>query len=74
MMGLGLGMLISAMTTKYRDLQNLVTFGIHLLDVRHPGYLPNLCHTRKIPLDHPLQPHDRRNRYIQVCIPGNRRV
>jgi len=31
MLGLGLGMIISAMTTKYRDLIFLVTFGIQLL-------------------------------------------
>jgi lipopolysaccharide transport system permease protein len=30
-MGLGAGMIISAMTTKYRDLAFLVTFGIQLL-------------------------------------------
>jgi lipopolysaccharide transport system permease protein len=31
MLGLGLGMMISAMTTKYRDLSFLVTFGIQLM-------------------------------------------
>jgi lipopolysaccharide transport system permease protein len=31
MLGLGLGMIISAMTTKYRDLGFLVTFGIQLM-------------------------------------------
>ena len=30
-MGLGLGMIISAMTTKYRDLSFLITFGVQLL-------------------------------------------
>jgi lipopolysaccharide transport system permease protein len=30
-LGLGLGMIISAMTTKYRDLAFLITFGIQLL-------------------------------------------
>ena len=30
-LGLGLGMIISAMTTKYRDLAFLVTFGVQLL-------------------------------------------
>jgi len=39
-MGLGLGMLISAMTTKYRDLQNLVTFGVHLLMYATPVIYP----------------------------------
>lgn len=31
MLGLGLGMIISAMTTKYRDLTFLITFGIQLM-------------------------------------------
>lgn len=31
MLGLGLGMIISAMTTKYRDLSFLVTFGVQLM-------------------------------------------
>lgn len=31
MLGLGLGMVISAMTTKYRDLSFLITFGIQLM-------------------------------------------
>jgi lipopolysaccharide transport system permease protein len=31
LLGLGLGMIISAMTTKYRDLAFLVTFGVQLL-------------------------------------------
>jgi lipopolysaccharide transport system permease protein len=31
MLGLGLGMIVSAMTTKYRDLSFLVTFGIQLM-------------------------------------------
>ncbi|RQO71508.1 ABC transporter permease [Pedobacter sp. KBW01] len=31
LLGLGLGMIISAMTTKYRDLSFLVTFGVQLL-------------------------------------------
>jgi lipopolysaccharide transport system permease protein len=30
-LGLGLGMIISAMTTKYRDLKFLLTFGVQLL-------------------------------------------
>lgn len=31
MLGLGLGMIVSAMTTKYRDLTFLVTFGVQLM-------------------------------------------
>ncbi len=39
-MGLGLGMLISAMTTKYRDLQYLVQFGVQLLMYATPVIYP----------------------------------
>lgn len=39
-MGLGLGMLISAMTTRYRDLQYLVEFGVQLLMYATPVILP----------------------------------
>lgn len=39
-MGLGLGMLISAMTTKYRDLQFLVAFSVQLLMYATPVILP----------------------------------
>ena len=39
-MGLGLGMLISAMTTRYRDLQNLVEFGTQLLLYATPVIIP----------------------------------
>jgi lipopolysaccharide transport system permease protein len=37
---LGLGMLVSAMTTRYRDLQYLVEFGVQLLMYATPVILP----------------------------------
>jgi lipopolysaccharide transport system permease protein len=40
MLGLGLGMLISAMTTKYRDLAYLVAFGVQLLMYATPVIYP----------------------------------
>jgi lipopolysaccharide transport system permease protein len=40
MMGLGAGMLISALTTKYRDLAFLVTFGVQLLMYATPIIYP----------------------------------
>ncbi len=40
LMGLGLGMLVSAMTTKYRDLQYLIEFGVQLLMYATPVILP----------------------------------
>ncbi len=39
-MGLGLGIIISSLTTKYRDLQYLVTFGVQLLMYATPVILP----------------------------------
>lgn len=39
-MGLGFGMLVSALTTKYRDLQFLVSFGIQLLMFATPVIYP----------------------------------
>ena len=39
-MGLGLGMLVSALTTKYRDLQFLIAFGIQLLMYVTPVIYP----------------------------------
>ena len=40
LMGLGIGLLISALTTKYRDLQHLVEFGTQLLMYATPVILP----------------------------------
>jgi len=39
-MGLGLGIIISSMTTKYRDLQQLVSFGVQLLMYATPVIYP----------------------------------
>jgi lipopolysaccharide transport system permease protein len=39
-MGLGLGMLVSAMTTKYRDMQFLIQFGVQLLMYATPVIYP----------------------------------
>lgn len=40
LMGLGFGMVVSAMTTKYRDLQFLVAFGVQLLMYATPVIYP----------------------------------
>jgi len=39
-LGLGAGIIISALTTKYRDLQQLVTFGVQLLMYATPIVYP----------------------------------
>lgn len=40
MLGLGIGIMISALTTKYRDLRNLVTFGLSLMMYATPVMYP----------------------------------
>lgn len=40
MLGLGLGIIVSSMTTKYRDLKYLVTFGVQLLMYAAPVVYP----------------------------------
>lgn len=39
-LGLGLGIIVSSLTTKYRDLQNLVSFGVNLLMYLTPVIYP----------------------------------
>jgi lipopolysaccharide transport system permease protein len=39
-LGLGLGIIVSSLTTKYRDLQQLVTFGVQLLMYGTPVIYP----------------------------------
>lgn len=39
-LGLGLGIIVSALTTKYRDLQYVVTFGVQLLMYTTPMVIP----------------------------------
>ena len=39
-LGLGLGIIVSALTTRYRDLQNLVVFGVQLLMYTTPMIIP----------------------------------
>jgi len=46
-LGLGFGIIISSLTTKYRDLPLLVTFGSIPVDVCHAGYLSGVVHFPK---------------------------
>jgi lipopolysaccharide transport system permease protein len=39
-LGLGLGIIVSSLTTKYRDLRFLVTFGVSLLMYASPVIIP----------------------------------
>ncbi|MCW3127532.1 MAG: transporter [Bacteroidetes bacterium] len=47
-LGLGLGMIVTSLTTKYRDLQNLIVFGVQLLMFAAPIIYPlsKFEHTR----------------------------
>ena len=40
LLGLGIGIIVSALTTKYRDLQQLVTFGMQLFMYATPVIYP----------------------------------
>ncbi len=71
-LGLGFGVIVSSLTTKYRDLRFLVQFGVHADDVRHAGHLPGLVHPRAVPVDHPAQPDDPHRRSLPLCLPGRR--
>jgi lipopolysaccharide transport system permease protein len=50
MLGTGIGIAISAITTKYRDLRNLVTFGLSILMFATPVVYPvsNIPHRWKL--------------------------
>ena len=59
LLGLGVGIIVSSLTTKYRDLAIAVSFGVQLIDIRiglpavHPGQQPAPC------LFDAPEPHDR---------------
>jgi ABC-type polysaccharide/polyol phosphate export systems, permease component len=58
-MGLGFGIIISSLTTKYRDLQQLVSFGVQLLMYATPVIYPISTVTgvwRKLILANPMTP------------------
>jgi lipopolysaccharide transport system permease protein len=58
-MGLGFGIIISSLTTKYRDLQQLVGFGVQLLMYATPVIYPISTVTgiwRKIIMANPMTP------------------
>ena len=69
-LGLGLGIIISSLTTKYRDLRFLVQFGVTLLMYATPVIYPALVHPGALPLDHPGQPDDAHRRDLPLCVPG----
>lgn len=49
MLGLGFGIIVSSMTTKYRDLQLLVSFGVHLWMYATPVAYPASLIARRYP-------------------------
>ena len=71
-LGLGFGVIISSLTTKYRDLRFLLAFGIQLW---HAGYLSLICNgreVRKIHVDHPGESHYLDPGNLQIRIPRSR--
>ncbi len=58
-MGLGLGIIISSMTTKYRDLRFLISFGVQLMMYVTPVILPLSEFSgvmRKVAIINPMTP------------------
>ena len=47
-LGLGFGLILSALTTKYRDLSFLISFGIQLGMYATPVIYPTFCDTFKV--------------------------
>ncbi len=72
-LGLGFGIIISSLTTKYRDLQYLVGFGVGLVDVCHAGHLPRLEHPGEMALGGERQPRHADHRDLSGWIPGSGR-
>ena len=52
MLGMGLGIIISSLTTRYRDLNLLVNLGVTLWIVRHAHRLPGLHGDGEVPPSH----------------------
>ena len=72
-LGLGFGIIISSLTTKYRDLRFLVTFGVQLLMYATPVIYPVSSIPAPLPVDHPGQPDDAHRGGLPLCLPGRGR-
>ena len=71
-LGLGFGIIISSLTTKYRDLRFLVHVRGAAADVRHAGHLPGLVHPGPLPAADPGQPDDLDRGGLPLRLPGRR--
>lgn len=71
-LGLGCGIIISALTTRYRDLAVLVTFGVQLLMYATPGGLPALGSARAVPPAGGGQPDRAAGRDLPLRLPRRR--
>ena len=69
-LGLGLGVLISAMTTKYRDLRFLVSFGVSLLMYATPVIYPILAIPERFQMLIKFNPRDWSESPNHVLLPG----
>ena len=49
-LGLGFGIIVSSLTTKYRDLTQLVSFGVQLLMYATHRDLPDFCGACAVPM------------------------
>ena len=74
-LSLGAGIIVSALTTRYRDLQQLVVFGVQLMMYRDAGRLSTLNDWRRqFPLAHPGKPNDADRRDLPLRLSRQRHV
>ena len=74
-LSLGAGIIVSALTTRYRDLQQLVAFGVQLMMYRDAGRLSTLNDWRRqFPLAHPGKPNDADRRDLPLRLSRQRHV
>ncbi len=74
LLGLGVGIIVSALTTKYRDLAIAVGFGVQLWMYASPVVYPLSMLERMPPPESAgaLEPHDRAHRSVPHGHPGHR--
>ncbi len=71
-LGLGFGVIISSLTTKYRDLRFLVTFGVTLWMYATPVIYPIQRDAGAGAAAAEAEPDDVDRGDVQVCVPGER--
>ena len=71
-LGLGFGIIVSSMTTRYRDLTQLVAFGVQLLMYATPVIYPISAVPERLRTAHRPQPAHLHHRDLSLRLPGRR--